>query len=86
MNHPCQRPHYRYDSRRASSFTEQAEHSECTQPVPAIFRNALHVAIQHDSIEVLKLLLRYGLGMYFNILSRASEVGSPTNRRDTDQG
>ncbi|XP_064631376.1 uncharacterized protein LOC135489776 isoform X2 [Lineus longissimus] len=33
-----------------------------TEPdVPIIFRNALHVAVQHVAIDVIKLLLRYGI-------------------------
>ncbi len=48
----------RFDLRRESGATEAIE----PVLVPPIFRNALHVAIQHDSLDVLKLLLKYGIG------------------------
>ena len=50
------------DLRRESCTTETTEQA----PVPPIFRNALHVAIQHDSLDVLKLLLKYGIGKSYH--------------------
>ena len=47
-----------YDrERRASSTTDNTD----TGCVPLIFRNALHVAVQHSSYDVLNLLLTYGI-------------------------
>lgn len=42
----------RYD--RRESLTTEAE-------VPLVFRTSLHLAIQHNSLDVLKVLLRYGI-------------------------
>ncbi len=44
--------------------TRRQSSTEASESAPPIFRNALHVAIQHDSLEVLTLLLKYGVGKY----------------------
>ncbi len=40
--------------RRESSTTENTD-------VPPVFKNALHVAVQHEAMDVLTLLLKYGI-------------------------
>lgn len=74
------------DMRRESSATENTDSG-----IPLIFRNALHVAIQHNAIDVLGVLLASGVdpnepGLNFSSEGRRcssiSEILLPREKRD----